>query len=131
MSIRIVDVEQQTVEWFHARMGLPTASEFATVMATGKGGSGSKTRTTYLRKLAGEIITGQPVEQYTNVHLERGKEMEAEARDWYISERRKISGSFCARAHRFLSSMDKRDVRQTVFSATTACWKSKLSCRIC
>jgi hypothetical protein len=64
-------------------MGMPTASEFSTVLTSGKGGGESKTRRTYLYKLAGERITGQPMESYTNKYMERGKEMEGEARAYY------------------------------------------------
>jgi hypothetical protein len=60
-------------------MGIPTASCFATVMAKGQG----KVRSKYMRQLAGEIITGEPMESYSNHHMERGKVMEAEARDLY------------------------------------------------
>lgn len=77
--MEIISCEQGTPEWFAARAGIPTASMFATVMAKGEG----KTRTTYMHKLAGEIITGEPMESYSNAHMERGKEMEAEARDTY------------------------------------------------
>jgi hypothetical protein len=58
-------------------------SEASTVLAKGRGGDESKTRRTYLLKLAGEILTGAPMENYTNGHMERGKAMEAEARDLY------------------------------------------------
>lgn len=81
--MQIVDCEQGSPEWFAARAGLVTASEFQTVLMTGKGGGESKTRLTYMRKLAGEIITGEPAESYSNPHMERGKVMEAEARDLY------------------------------------------------
>lgn len=70
-------------EWFEARRGIPTASMFATVMASGKGASESKTRRTYMLKLAGEILTEEPMESYTNDHMDRGKEMEAELRKLY------------------------------------------------
>jgi len=79
----IISCDQNSPEWFKARMGIPTASEFATVMAKGKGGGDSKTRQTYLYKLAGEIITGEPMESYSNAHMERGKLMENEARTLY------------------------------------------------
>jgi hypothetical protein len=36
-----------------------------------------------MRKLAGEIVTGEPMESYSNVHMERGKVQEDEARDLY------------------------------------------------
>lgn len=75
--------EQGTPEWFAVRAGMPTASEFSTVMAKGKGGEDSKTRRTYMLKLAGELLTGEPMESFSNVHMERGKVMEAEARDLY------------------------------------------------
>lgn len=81
--MQIVDCEQGTEAWFRARMGMPTASEFSTVMASGRGGGESKTRRTYMLKLAGEIVTGEPMENYTNAHMERGKIMEDEARDFY------------------------------------------------
>ena len=79
----IIPCEQGTPEWFKVRSGMPTSSEFATVMAKGKDGGDSKTRRTYMLKLAGEIITGEPMENYTNVHMERGKVMEDEARNLY------------------------------------------------
>lgn len=72
-------VEQGTPEWHACRLGIPTASKFATVMAKGEG----KTRREYLLRLAGERLTGEASESYTNLHMERGKEMEAEARDMY------------------------------------------------
>jgi hypothetical protein len=61
----------------------PDRSEFSTVMAKGKDGGKSVTRKTYMLKLAGEILTGEPMESYSNVHMERGKEQEAEAREAY------------------------------------------------
>ena len=83
MSIEILNCEQGTDEWFLARAGIPTASQFATVMASGRGGGESKTRAKYMRQLAGEIITGKPMEGFTNAHMERGHAMEPEARDLY------------------------------------------------
>jgi hypothetical protein len=83
MDLQIINCEQGSPEWFAARAGIPTASEFATVMAKGKGGADSKTRRTYMLKLIGERLTGQPMESFSNVHMERGKAMEDEARDLY------------------------------------------------
>lgn len=81
--IEIYRGEQGTDEWRQMRAGIPTASEFATVLAKGRSGGESKTRRTYLLKLAGERLTGEPAESYSNAHMERGKAMEAEARDAY------------------------------------------------
>lgn len=83
MSPRIIDCEQGTADWYAARLGIPTASMFATVMASGRGGGESVTRRKYLYQLAGEIITGKPMDSYSNEHMERGKSMEDEARDLY------------------------------------------------
>ncbi|CAM5420344.1 hypothetical protein ATER59S_02385 [Aquamicrobium terrae] len=77
--MQIFDCEQGSADWFTCRAGIPTASMFSTVMAKGEG----KTRRTYLLKLAGEILTGEPMEAYSNAHMERGKVMEDEAREAY------------------------------------------------
>ncbi len=82
--IEVLDMEQGTPEWRAARLGVVTASEFATVMAQGRGGGDSKGRRTYMLKLMGERLTGEPMYHYSNDHMERGKEMEAEAREMYV-----------------------------------------------
>ncbi len=84
--LEIIECDQGSEDWYSARRGIPTASEFSTVMAKGRGGDDSKTRRTYLLKLAGEILTGEPMERYTNSHMERGHEMEDEARAAYQFE---------------------------------------------
>lgn len=84
--IQIIDCEQGTPEWFSARLGIPTASMFATVMAVGAKGGKSLTRIAYLNKLVGEILTGEPMENYVSADMERGKLMEDEARDLYTFE---------------------------------------------
>jgi hypothetical protein len=114
--MQIFDCEQGTPEWFEARKGIPTASEFSTVMSEGKegllptaimdamvkndctaaqlaaavkaararGASPAASRLKYLRTLAGEIIRGTPEEEgFSSAAMERGKVMEAEARDLY------------------------------------------------
>ncbi|MPZ36639.1 MAG: exonuclease [Rhizobiales bacterium] len=86
MPVEVIECEQGTPEWFAARLGIPTASEFACVIAQGKGGGESVGRRTYMYKLAGEIITGEIAEAYTNPDMERGKAMEAEIRAAYEFE---------------------------------------------
>lgn len=81
--MEIHNCEQRSDEWFALRAGIPTSSEFATVLAKGKGKVESKTRRTYLMKLAGEVLTGEPMDNYTNRHMERGSLMEPEARALY------------------------------------------------
>src|SRR6185437_9658148 len=47
----------------------------------------SVTRRSYLYKLAGEIITGEPAESYSNDYMRRGQTMEAEARELYAFQK--------------------------------------------
>lgn len=77
--MEIFNCDQNSAEWMLARCGIPTASAFKDILAKGEG----KMRRTYMHKLAGEIITGQPAESFTNAHMERGHEMEGEARELY------------------------------------------------
>lgn len=79
----IDDVVQGSPEWFALRLGLPTASRFATIMASGKDGGESVTRRKLLYALAGEKLTEQPAEHYRNDAMDRGTEMQAEALEWY------------------------------------------------
>lgn len=78
-DVEVFDCEQGSPEWFEARRGIPTASNFAALLAKGEG----KTRRTYLLKLAAEAITGECAESYSNAHMERGHVMEADARSLY------------------------------------------------
>lgn len=78
-DVQVFDCDQGSPEWFAARLGIPTASKFSDVLAGGKG----ITRKKYLLTLAGEAITGEVAESYSNTHMERGKIMEEEACDLY------------------------------------------------
>lgn len=77
--IEVLQCEQGTPEWYAARLGIPTASEFHSILAKGEG----KTRRKYMMRLIGEIWTREPAETYNNAHMERGKKLEPEARDLY------------------------------------------------
>lgn len=81
--MQVIECDQGTPEWLAARAGIPTSSMFKTVMAVGPKGGKSATRVDYLNKLAGEILTGQPMDNYVSADMERGKLMEDEARDLY------------------------------------------------
>lgn len=83
MPVEIIECEQNSEEWYLARRGLPTASMFSAILANGRGGAPSKTRHTYMTKLAGEIVSGQPMDNYTNHHMDRGHAMEDQARKAY------------------------------------------------
>lgn len=77
--ITIFNCKQGTPEWRQCRLGIPTASEFHSVLAKGEG----KTRRKYMMRLIGERLTGESLEEFSNVHTERGHLLEAEARGLY------------------------------------------------
>jgi hypothetical protein len=85
MTIRyeIIGCEQGSPEWFEARRGIPTASRFKDILAQGEG----KMRAKYMKQLAAEIITGEPMKTYKNDNMERGNEHEPQLRSQYLYER--------------------------------------------
>lgn len=83
-ELEIFNCDQGSDEWFACRAGIPTASEFSTVQAKGRGGGESVTRRKYMLTLAAERIAGpSPFDRYTNGAMQRGHDYEDEARDMY------------------------------------------------
>ncbi len=80
--LKIIECTQNSPEWFAARCGIITASNFSDVLAKGQG----KTRRSYLMKIVGEKITGTPAYSYINDHMERGTEQEQTARELYTEQ---------------------------------------------
>lgn len=77
--IEVLDIEQRSPEWYEARLGIPTASEFGSIMAKGQG----KMRRLYLTRLAAERLTGELADRYDNRHMARGREQEEDALAYY------------------------------------------------
>ena len=80
---QIIECEQGSPEWYTARLGIPTASEFKTIIGVKKDAREKLTRRTYMRKLAGEVLTGKAMDTYSNPIMDRGTELEDEARMEY------------------------------------------------
>ncbi len=77
---------QGSEEWLAERAGNVSASNFHKIITpTGKVTTG-KTRETYLYQLAAERITGKPETTYKNAAMERGNELEDEAREAFEIE---------------------------------------------
>jgi len=72
---------QGTDEWLKARLGIPTSSNFDKIITTD--GKPSKQRTKYMYQLAGERITQTSEATYTNANMQRGQELEDQARAYY------------------------------------------------
>ena len=85
MSI-IHHVEQGTDEWRALRVGKPTASNFSMIV-TPKGWQLSKQAERYANRLVAELIMGVPMDDVGSDFMERGAELEAEARAWYEFDR--------------------------------------------
>lgn len=78
-------VLQGTSEWFEQRRGKVTASRIADLMAKTKSGY-STSRQNYLMQLLCERLTGKIEEGYKSSAMQRGNDLEAEARNWYQLE---------------------------------------------
>ena len=76
-----LDLIQGQPEWFAAKCGIPSASNFDKIVTST--GTPSKQREKYLWQLAGERVSGKVAETYNNAIMEKGIEMEAEARNLY------------------------------------------------
>lgn len=77
--IQIFDCEQGSLAWHECRRGIPTASEFKSVLAKGEG----KVRRKYMMRLLGERLSGRVADGFRNAHTDRGHEQEPDARNWY------------------------------------------------
>ena len=73
--------EQGSEEWLKARLGIPTASEFDKIMTTK--GAISTQRQKLIYRLAGERLTGIVPTNYASAAMQRGTELEPEARAFF------------------------------------------------
>src|SRR6185369_331799 len=84
VMLEIFECEQCSPQWYEVRRGIPTASEYATILAKGrKKGEPSLGRARYMRTLAWEIVNEQTAEGYSNANFDRGKALEPAARAMY------------------------------------------------
>lgn len=74
--------DQRSEEWFAFRMGKPSASRMADVMAKTKSGPAAS-RKNYMMELLCERLTGQREEGFMTAAMQRGVDLEAVARSAY------------------------------------------------
>ena len=73
--------EQGSPEWHAARLGIPTASNLDKIMtATGKASTQAEA---YMNQLVAEWYTGEATNGYINDAMQRGIELEPQAREAY------------------------------------------------
>lgn len=77
----IKDIEQGSPEWHKLRMGVATASNFSKIVTST--GDISKSIDGYALKLATEYFLTEPEETYKSAAMERGTELEPDARQAY------------------------------------------------
>jgi len=75
------DIEQGSPQWFQEHAGKPGASSYNKIVTTR--GEPSKQANDYALQLAGEYLLGTVEHGYTSFAMQRGLEMEAEAREYY------------------------------------------------
>lgn len=75
------DLEQGCAEWLQVRCGIPTASMFSSLITSA--GKKSTQMDGYLNTLVSESLMGGPEESYSNDAMQRGNEIEPQARAWY------------------------------------------------
>jgi len=79
--MQLLDVQQGTLEWLRARVGVPTASEFKRIIT--KTGKPSAQAEGYLHQIVAEWLINQPIDGETSGWMERGSDLEAEAVAFY------------------------------------------------
>lgn len=80
--MKLLTFEQRSPEWFAARLGIATASNFSKVLAVIKSGEAAERRN-YRIKLALERITGKQEDVFQNDAMRQGTEREPLARIAY------------------------------------------------
>ena len=81
----VLPIEQGSPEWFEQRRGKVTASRIADIMAKTKLGY-STSRQNYLMQLLCERLNGKVEESFKSAAMQRGNDLEPEARNWYQLE---------------------------------------------
>jgi putative phage-type endonuclease len=77
MKPKIHEMLQRTPEWYALRKGKLTASHADVIAAAGRG------LDTYILKLVADSFSSADPDSYTNEHLQRGIELEDQARELY------------------------------------------------
>ena len=86
--MRVINCEQRTDEWYKARLGIPSASNFSKIV-DGRGNK-SKQQKDYLYRLAAQRLTGTREETHTSAAMQQGIEREDLSRGVYAMEQEVI-----------------------------------------
>jgi hypothetical protein len=120
--MQVFDFDQGTEAWTQARLGIPTGSRFADIMAEGDG----KMRRKYLFELAGERITRRGRRKLERQPLHRARQGAWRTKpaittpSWNDAEPVRVG---------FIRNGEKSAAALTAWSATAAGWRSRPSSR--
>jgi len=81
--MKILNCEQKSAQWFAARRNIPTGSSLANIVTPKGAATKSGARETYKHQLLYQRITGKTIEHSPTKAMERGNELEPEARKWF------------------------------------------------
>lgn len=81
--MRIVDVQQGSPEWRALRMGIPTATDFESIVTAVKGDLSAASEGLINRLIDQHVRPGAQEEFTGNRHTDNGKALEPMARAWY------------------------------------------------
>jgi hypothetical protein len=82
--MRIIECEQGGPEWLLARLGVPSASSYAKLITTT--GRASAQADAYINQLVAERLTGEPTFFQVTDPMQRGMDLEPQARTAYEME---------------------------------------------
>lgn len=82
---KLIDVQQNSPEWFAERIGRKTTSVFNRFMANYGKAFGDPAKK-LAEKLAVERVTGERIEEFSNAYTDRGHEFEPFARERYVED---------------------------------------------
>lgn len=86
MTVQVLHFPQRSPEWYLARRGIPTASEFGNII-TAKKGDYASAADSYINALIDELVRPASVEAFQgNRHTLRGEALEPDARALYAFE---------------------------------------------
>lgn len=79
--MKILSHEQGSDEWLASRIGRPSASQFHRLITNS--GKPSKSAAQYIEELVIERLSGQATQFFMSGWMQRGNDLEPEARDYY------------------------------------------------
>lgn len=80
----VLEAEQRTPEWYEARLGRATSSDFKNILGRTQAGKENAARRNYRAQLVVERLTGRTPERFVTKEMEWGTETEELARTEYM-----------------------------------------------